>query len=172
MKNDDQFIIVHKWMVTDLGLTGNRAMIYAIIYGYSKDGDWFQGSASYLREMTGLSKKWIMKILQSLCDDGFLRRRERPYKGMKYVDYQTIPREVCSPGKKVHRGREVCSPDPGNKVPPKVYKKVKTKDNYARVRKWGDYSQRTDVDYDQIEKVLQSQISTRMDEDPDDIATR
>ena len=45
--NDEKFIIIPEWMI-DIGLRGNRLLVYAVIYGYSRNGGWFQGSASYL----------------------------------------------------------------------------------------------------------------------------
>ena len=162
---DDKFIVIYDWMVSDLKLNGNRAVVYAVIYGYSKTNDWFQGSISYLCKRTGLSEKGVRKILRSLCADGLLRRRDRPHKGIKFVDYQAITTVQRTEGNKVPRPSVLWGSNPRYKVPTKINKENK-KINNARARKWGDYSQRTDVDYDAIEKKL---ISGRVD--PEDIET-
>ena len=168
---DERFIVIYDWMVTDLGLTCSHAVIYAIIYSYSKDGEWFQGSLSYLSKRTGMSRKSVTRILQSLCDNGLIRRRERPHKMIKYVDYQTTGVVKMSLGTKCPKGGDKMSLDVGTKCPT-IINNNKNKIKNARARKWGDYSQRTDVDYDAIEEVLKNQVSTRVATDPDDIVTR
>lgn len=158
------FILVMDWMVEELKLTGNNAMIYAIIYGYSKHGGWFQGSISYLCKRTGLSEKGVRKILQTLCDDGCLRRRDRPYKGIKFVDYQAIPPVQSTEGNKVPRGTVQSTEGVRYKVPTKINNN-KDKINNARAREYLNFPQR-DLDYDELEKKL---ISIR--EYADDIET-
>ena len=45
----NNFINIQGWMVTELGLKGNELIIYAIIAGFSQDGESnFHGSLSYL----------------------------------------------------------------------------------------------------------------------------
>lgn len=157
--NDEKFIIIPEWMI-DIGLRGNRLLVYAVIYGYSRNGGWFQGSASYLCKRTGMSDKGVRKVLRSLCDDGFLQKRDRPYKGMKYVDYQAITPTVQStegnnvPGSKVQRGTVQSTADPRYRVPTKVNKKVKTKESIrARGNKFHNFQQR-EYDYDELERRL------------------
>ena len=107
-----------------------------------------------------MSDKGVRNVLRSLCDDGYLQKRDRPYKGMKYVDYQTVIPTVQTtegnnvPGSKVPRGTVQSTADPRYKVPTKVNKKVKTKESIrARGNKFTNYPQR-DYDYDDLEKRL------------------
>lgn len=162
---DERFIVIPEWMI-ELGITGNRVLVFAIIYGYSKDGGWFQGSISYLCKRTGMSRRSVLRALQSLVDDGFLLKRDRPLKGMKYVDYQTVPSAKMTPVSKCHRGGVKMTPGVVPKWHTKVNKKIKTKETISRARgKFTDYPQR-DYDYDLIEEKL---ISLR--KNPDDIET-
>ena len=53
MVKPDNYILVYGWMVTELGLKGNELFLYAIIYGFSQDGETeFSGSLRYMQELT------------------------------------------------------------------------------------------------------------------------
>lgn len=172
---NDSFIIIHEWMVECLKLTGNRLVIYAIIYGFSKNGNWFQGSISFLCRRSGITEKGVRKVLAGLCDDGLLERKDRPYKGMKYVDYRantlgTLYRgEQCTEGNFVPKPTVLCTGGDRYNVPTKVNKENKYKVNNARARKYLDYPQRDNVDYDAIEKILTG--VSQPDDYPADIET-
>ena len=64
--NEDKFIIIHDWMLTELKLKNHQAMIYAIIYGFIKTGTAFTGSAEYLAQRTGLSRRTVQRTLREL----------------------------------------------------------------------------------------------------------
>ena len=88
--NDDKFVIIYDWMVERLQLSGNRLIIYGIIYSFSKNGEWFQGSASYLCKRSGVTERGIRKILKGLREDGLLAKKERIQNGVIYIDYRAI----------------------------------------------------------------------------------
>lgn len=159
------YIQLMDWMVEGLKLTGNRLIIYAIIHSFSKDDGWFQGSINYLCRRTGLTKLTVRKTLKSLCDDGYLQRRDRPYKGIKYVDYQALGGLETNPGKKVSQGGLESNPGVGKKVTPIIKEINKNKIKYTRAREYLNFPQR-DLDYDEIENKL---LSIRY---ADDIETR
>lgn len=51
---DDQFIAVHGWMRTRLGLCSNDLWLFALIYSYNKSTQKeFYGSVSYMEEWIG-----------------------------------------------------------------------------------------------------------------------
>lgn len=115
---NEQFIIIYPWMVEELKLTGNRLVIFAIIYGFSRNGDWFQGSISFLCKRSGITEKGVRKVLKGLCEDKLLERKERPYKGIKYVDYRVSDHGTKYRGEQStvrygtkYRGGTVQSPD-------------------------------------------------------------
>ena len=64
--NEDKFIIIHDWMLTELKLKNHQAMIYAIIYGFIKTGTAFTGSTEYLAQRTGLSRRTVQRTLREL----------------------------------------------------------------------------------------------------------
>ena len=157
--NDEKFIIIPEWMI-EMGLKGNRLLVYAVIYGYSRDGNWFQGSASYLCKRTGMSMRNMRYILQALCRDGFLKTRSRESDGNRFVDYQTVSGAKIAQGAKsalvqnLSQGGAKFSPNPVQKLHTKVNKKVKTKESIrARGNQFTNYQQR-DYDYDALERRL------------------
>ena len=151
----DQFIIIYPWMVEELKLTGNRLVIFAIIYGFSRNGDWFQGSISFLCKRSGMVEKSVRNVLKGLCEDRLLERRERPHKGMKYVDYRAI-----TLGKN-YRGGTVKITEGGRYFLPTKVNIESNKRNNARARnKFTNYPQRENVDYDMIEAALINKVST------------
>lgn len=86
--NDGSFITIQSWMVTKLGLKGLDLLIYAIIYGFSQDGEsTFNGTISYLMEWTNSSYKGVQKSLNSLINRGLIHK-DVFYKGsVRMVSY-------------------------------------------------------------------------------------
>ena len=59
---DLAYINIQAWMRTELDLKGNDLLVYAIIYGFSQDGDSkFSGSLQYLADWCGCTKQGILK---------------------------------------------------------------------------------------------------------------
>lgn len=134
------FVIIQGWMITDLKLKGNQLMIFAVIYGFSQDGESeFTGSISYLREwLGGASKNTITKALNELISQGFIVKRQEDINGVKFnryrVDLEAINNysagsEIdqslnCTPGSKIDGGgskidlggRSEIDPPPGQKL--------------------------------------------------------
>lgn len=56
-----------------LGLTGNELLIYAVIAGYSANGQGcYYGNQDYLSELTGTTRRTVNKVLQDLVDRGLI----------------------------------------------------------------------------------------------------
>lgn len=71
----EKYVVIHSFMVDELGLKGNELMIFAIIYGFSQDGEsFFKGSLSYLREWTGATKATVIRALKSLIEKGYIEK--------------------------------------------------------------------------------------------------
>ena len=89
MLKDGNFIGVQAFMVRDLKLKGNELLVYAIIYGFSQDGENnFEGSLKYLCEWTNASKKTIMNTLQSLVDKDLIIKQDIFINGVKFCKYR------------------------------------------------------------------------------------
>lgn len=90
MISDGTYITIQGWMRTDLNLSGNELIVYAIIYGFSqnKQGE-FTGSAQYLADWTGCSRRHIMRILSKLVEEKFVTKTETVLNSNeKRVSYQ------------------------------------------------------------------------------------
>lgn len=73
MLKSDNYINVQAFMVTDLGLTGNDLLVYAIIHGFSHDGSSaFCGTRAYLAEWCGCTIRGIQKNLNNLMARGLI----------------------------------------------------------------------------------------------------
>ena len=89
MIKKDNFIITMGWMLTDLHLSGIELQIYAIIYGFSQDGQTqFTGSLSYLMDWTGKSKPTILKNLSSLVEKGLIIKEDKFINNIKFCSYR------------------------------------------------------------------------------------
>ena len=66
------YITVLGWMVSDLKLRGNALLIYAVIYGFSQNGDdSYTGSRQYLADWTNSTVQNVSRCLKKLVEDGF-----------------------------------------------------------------------------------------------------
>lgn len=69
------FVGLQGWMVNELNLKNNNLIVYAIIYGFSKNQDgegFFSGSREYLASWTSSSVRGIQKNLNQLVEDGLI----------------------------------------------------------------------------------------------------
>lgn len=75
---DGGFLVIQKWMLTDLNLKSTELMVYAIIYGFSQDGQgecW--ASLDYFQLWTGASRSSIIRAINNLEEKGLIERRRR-----------------------------------------------------------------------------------------------
>lgn len=76
--NPGSYVTVQAWMRSELGLSGNELLAYALIYGFSQDGfSRFEGTASYVAEWCGISQDAAIRILNRLTSKGLLTKEER-----------------------------------------------------------------------------------------------
>lgn len=90
MITDGNYITIQGWMRTDLKLSGNELIVYAIIYGFSqnKQGT-FTGSLQYLADWVGCSKRTVMRTLNRLVEEKFITKTETVLNNNeKRVSYQ------------------------------------------------------------------------------------
>lgn len=75
MISDGTYITIQGWMRTDLNLSGNELIVYAIIYGFSqnKQGE-FTGSAQYLADWVGCTKRTVTTILRKFVDEELVKK--------------------------------------------------------------------------------------------------
>ena len=97
----DGYVKVYDWM-QGLGLKPGEILALAVIYSFGKDGEWFQGSASYLAKWIGVKDRdTVFSYLSSLVGKGLLERRERWERGQHLCDYR--PTEKTGRGGRKNR---------------------------------------------------------------------
>ena len=75
-KNQDDFILVRRFMSTELGIQSkNEMLLYALIYSYSDGGSAFYGSTEYLAKRLGSSKSRIIKVLNEMVSKGLIIKK-------------------------------------------------------------------------------------------------
>lgn len=72
MKNEN-YITIQGWMVNELHLSGNELLVYALVYGFSQDGESeFNGSLSYVADIIGRRTPVVSAILARLAERGLI----------------------------------------------------------------------------------------------------
>jgi DNA-binding MarR family transcriptional regulator len=97
-----------------LGLSGNDLMVFALIYGFSQDGQGcFYGSLNYICETCGISRRTAIYILNDLVERGFLLKEENIQNGVKRVLYQVNrgSAEIAPVVQKLHGGSAKIAPN-------------------------------------------------------------
>lgn len=84
----NSFITITSEMRTNLNLTGNELIVFAIIYGFSQDGESkFAGSRQYLADWCGCTTRQIQNILNDLVERELLIKYEHTNRGVKFCEY-------------------------------------------------------------------------------------
>ena len=87
IKNENH-ISIQGWMVNELKLKGAELIIYAIIYGFSQDGQSkFTGSLQYLADWTNSTKQNCINHLKALLEKGLIEKEELEINNNKYCKY-------------------------------------------------------------------------------------
>lgn len=104
---------IEQWMVTELHLNGSELHVFAIIYGYSRNGaGTFFGSRAKLAEQVGVEVRSIGRILARLEAAGYIEKSTGFHAGTQCYDWTA----------RVHEGQNVpgtkCPTYQGQNVPP------------------------------------------------------
>ena len=85
------YVVITGDMITDLGLKGNKLLVYALINGFCQDEEsQFYGSLAYLMEFTSLSKQGVINTLNSLIENGLIEKTQSEVNGVKFNSYRAI----------------------------------------------------------------------------------
>lgn len=86
---DENYYLIHGWMINKLNLKGAKLQLFAIIYGFTQDGvNEFNGSYNYLAEFVGTTKRTIIHSLKELVDLNYLLKKELYNNNIKFVTYK------------------------------------------------------------------------------------
>lgn len=94
---DTNFIAIQGWMRTKLNLKGYELIVYALIYGFSQDGNSkFSGTRRYIAEWCGCSMRTVDNTLASLLSKQLIIKHEKYVNGVSSRDYTTVPAELAA----------------------------------------------------------------------------
>lgn len=93
MNNSDRLynehIVIEGWMRGVLDLKGNELLLFALIFGFSQDGDsYFYGRRSYMKNWLGVSLPTVDSACQSLLDKNLIIKETNTINGMIYNKYK------------------------------------------------------------------------------------
>ena len=88
---DNNYYQVSGWMINRLGLAGRELQAYAIIYGFTQDGETeFMGSINYIAEWLGCTRKTVIETLKSLIQKGYITKTQTTVNGVMVNYYKTV----------------------------------------------------------------------------------
>ena len=77
----EYYINIQWWMAQRLKLSGNELLTYAIVYGFSQDGESaFLGSSKYVSYALRVSRPTAIKALDSLTSKGLIIKTQEKIK--------------------------------------------------------------------------------------------
>ena len=92
MIKDGNFFTVQSFMIKDLKLSGNNMIIYAVVYGFCQtDGQYFNGSLSYLAEWANCSIKTVQRSLDELEKLGYINKKVFFKNNIRRGKYSCVP---------------------------------------------------------------------------------
>lgn len=101
MVKEKSYINIQAFMVNDLHLKGNELLIYAIIWGFSQDGEsQFTGSLQYLADWTCSTKQGVIKALQSLCEKQLILKNVEYKNNIRFCTYKSTVLNKVEQGSK------------------------------------------------------------------------
>ena len=87
----DNFVVIQGWMCNELTLKGNDLLVYALIYGFSQDGESkFSGSRKYIAETFNISLPTVDKALKNLIDKELIEQTKIERNGIVFNSYKTL----------------------------------------------------------------------------------
>lgn len=94
---DQNYYQISGWMINKLGLSGRELHAYAIIYGFTQDGETeFNGSLNYIAEWLGSTRVTAINVIKSLIEKNLVSKTQIIRNGVKINYYKTIVPNVDS----------------------------------------------------------------------------
>ena len=157
---DENYYQISGWMLNKLNLKGTALNVYAIVYGFSQDGESeFIGGRQYICDFTGATKPTIDKALDELVEKGFILRQTEIINNVRFNKYKanldilknfTSSKETLPPVKEflLVGNKETL---PNNKY---LDNKIDNKNIYTHKKKYGEYQHvlLTDMEIDKLNK--------------------
>lgn len=95
MPKRNDYIVIQEPMISALGLSGISLLVFAVIHGFTKDGEQhYRAFPEDLMKWTGASERSIKAVLKSLLDKGYINRSKVVYRGKSTFEYWTNYEEL------------------------------------------------------------------------------
>lgn len=118
----NNYIAIQGWMAEGLGLRGNELLVYALIHGFSQDGQsQFTGSIAYVQQWLGCARQTVFNTLQSLEKKGLIQKKEILQNGLKYCTYCTVVKKLDTQSKNKTEGVQILDKTSLNIGPNNIY---------------------------------------------------
>jgi predicted transcriptional regulator len=86
---ENNYLTIQGWMVSKLGLSGNDLLVFALIYGFSQDGETeFTGSINYITRWLNCSRPTAIKALKNLTENNILEKSTITMNGVSFNRYK------------------------------------------------------------------------------------
>ena len=128
-----RYLIIPEWML-DLGLNASELHAYALIWGFSQDGESdFHGAASYVARWCGVTERQVHTILKNLTSRGLIKKTVTPGYPAHYTTTGSAiiaqGGEKIAPLKNLHGGYEVFSYPTPEEISPNNKERDNKRDN-------------------------------------------
>ena len=111
----NNYLTIQGWMLTDLHLKGASLILFALIYGFTQDGETeFNGSVSYMQQWAGISRRGAIKALDKLIADGLVEKLKTTVNGVTFCRYRALiggSEQSAQVVNKVHGGSVKSAPN-------------------------------------------------------------
>lgn len=120
----DNHVCLNGWMINELDLSGNELIVYAVIWGFTQDGNqWCTASQAYIARWANITTRALIKILNKLEEKGLLIKEKNTCRKGFECKYRAVrpgeeeqDSEQEADVNKVHIRREQSSYPDVNKV--------------------------------------------------------
>lgn len=87
----DSFVVIQSWMCVELELKGNDLLIFALIHGFSQDGESrFSGSRSYIANTFNISLPTVDKSIKNLINKNLIQQHRIEKNGVVFNEYNSL----------------------------------------------------------------------------------
>lgn len=95
MPKRNDYIVIQEPMISTLGLSGVSLLVFAVIHGFTKDGEQrYRAFPEDLMKWTGASERSVKAVLKTLLDRGYINRSKVVYRGKSTFEYWTNYEEL------------------------------------------------------------------------------
>ena len=133
-KKFTNYIVIQPWMFSNLKLSGNEAIVFAIVYGFSQDGkSWYRGGSYYIEQTTPFTQRTAKTHLWTLEKMGIIEMQKETVNGVERNIYRATPgvEEIIFPDRKPTREQ---TDDPGKNFTRENFSPVKnTSENQGKI---------------------------------------